>query len=74
VLVVPFDPPTADNEEVSRLELHTLFFGDGFEICYGCAVTGHGVVIDTMPFGVSDIVEEDVSADDATTLAPVYTG
>lgn len=46
VLVIPFDPATSNNEEITRLELHAFVLGDLFQIFYGYAMPGHGVVLD----------------------------
>lgn len=71
VLVVPLDPSASDNEEVSGSEGHSLLFRYGFEVTDGDTVVRHRVIPDAMAFSVSDVVEQNTSAYDASAFAPV---
>lgn len=57
VLVVPFYPSAANDEEIAIFERDALFFRYCFEIGDCDTMARHGIVLDPLTFGVSYIVE-----------------
>jgi hypothetical protein len=62
-----------NNQDICKLELGPLVLGDSLQVRDCDRVVVEAGVFDTLGFGVSFVVEEDATADEAATLVPVYT-
>lgn len=64
-LVIPFNPTTPDNEYIRRFELNPLLPSGSFDIVDGDLVARYGGVLDVVPLGVRDVVDQHGAPDDA---------
>jgi hypothetical protein len=71
VLLVPFDPAAAHDEDIACSGHDVLLLHDGLDVLEGDPVRGHWVEGDVLFGGPGCVVDEDAATDYASAFAPV---